>query len=104
LLYQYIIFLNVSVADPGGLFRIRIFPSWIPDPGSKRFQIRIKEFEYFSPKTDYKFSEKLFGMVIPGPGSGFFFPIQDAGVTKAPVPGSGCATLMLEEVGGWGVA
>ncbi len=31
-----------SVADPGCLSRIRIFPSRILDPGSKRFRIRTK--------------------------------------------------------------
>ncbi len=58
--------LKTSVAEPGCLSRIRIFPSWIPDPWSKRFRIhgqkdsgsrigskrsririRIKEFKYF---------------------------------------------------------
>jgi hypothetical protein len=39
--------LTCSVADPGCLSRIRIFPSRIPDPESKRFRIRvrIKEFK-----------------------------------------------------------
>jgi len=36
-----------SVADPLCLSRIRIFPSRIPDTGSKRFRIRIKVFKYF---------------------------------------------------------
>ncbi len=35
---------QISVADPGS--RIRIF--YIPDPGSTRFQIFIKEFKYLS--------------------------------------------------------
>ncbi len=30
---------KISVADPGCLSRIRILPSRIPDPGSKRFRI-----------------------------------------------------------------
>ena len=39
-------YLVTIVADPG-LSRIQIFPLRIPDPGSKRFRIRIKEFKYF---------------------------------------------------------
>jgi hypothetical protein len=43
--------ISISVADPGCLSRVRIFT--IPDPGSKRFRIRIciKEFKYFNPKN-----------------------------------------------------
>ncbi len=37
----------VSVADPGCLSRIRIFPSRIQGPKDSGSRIRIKEFKYF---------------------------------------------------------
>ncbi len=41
----------ISVADPGGLSRIRLFPSRIPDPNffHPGARILIKEFKYFNP-------------------------------------------------------
>jgi hypothetical protein len=47
-----------SVADPGCLSRIRLFP--IPDPGSELTpsRIRIKEFVYFNPKKWFLSSRK----------------------------------------------
>ncbi len=38
---------NFSVADMGCFYKIRIFPSRIPNSGSKRFRIRFKELKYF---------------------------------------------------------
>ncbi len=76
------------VADPGCLFRI-------PDPGSKRFRIRIKEFKYFNPKRPRKYDPGCSSRIrIPDPDL-FFYPsrIPDPGVKKAPDPGSGSATL-----------
>jgi hypothetical protein len=50
-----------SVADPGCLYRIRIFTSRIQGQKYSGFliRIRIKEFEYFNPKNP--------GMNIPDP-------------------------------------
>jgi hypothetical protein len=49
-----------SVADPGCLSRIRLFPS----------RIRIKEFKYFNTKKWSKLYELLYGLFIPDPVSG----------------------------------
>jgi hypothetical protein len=66
---------------PGCLSRRRLFPSQIPYPGSRvayipnpgsGIRICIKDFYYFNPKTDTKFSKIRSGMFIPDPGSGFF--------------------------------
>jgi hypothetical protein len=70
-----------SVADPGCLSRIRIFPSWIQgrkDSGS-RIRIRINEFKYFNPKLflgsrkyDPECSSRIHILIfipIPDPGS-----------------------------------
>jgi len=49
---------------------------FIPEPGLKRFRIRIKEFKYFYPQ----FSKIRSEMFIPDPGSGFFaIPDPDLG-------------------------
>ncbi len=68
-----------------------LFPDpnfFIPDPGSNRFQTRIK--------TVSKLWEKLSGMLIPDLGDPDFFPSR-IGIQgkKAPDPGSGSATLDL---------
>ncbi len=79
----------------------KIFPSRIPDPGSKRTRIRIhiKEFEYFKPKTLFLNSRKYdpgcsSRIQIPDPDL-WFSSIPDPGVKKAPDPGSGSATLVV---------
>jgi hypothetical protein len=69
------------------LFRIPESNFSIPDPGSKRFLIRIciKEFEVFlALDTVFKLSEKFSGMFIPGPD--FFHPGSRG--QKAPDRGS----------------
>ncbi len=60
-----------GVADPGFLSRIRIFPSRIPDPGSKRFQIpdahpHQRLLSIFNPEQCFS----ALGMFIPDPASG----------------------------------
>ncbi len=62
---------NTSVADPGCLSLIRIFPSRIPDPGRKdsRSRIRIRILIFYP------------------------FRIQGSKRHRIPVPGSGSATL-----------
>ncbi len=67
---------------PGSqLSRIRIFPSWIPDPnfsildpGSKffLFRSRIKELKYFNPKNCFEALGNMIRDVHPGSGSRFF--------------------------------
>jgi hypothetical protein len=49
--------------------RIWIFPSWIPDSGSKKFRIPDSDphQRIFNPKTDSKLPEKLSWMFIPDP-------------------------------------
>ncbi len=59
------------IPGPGSeFFRFRI-----PDPGSKRFWIRIKKFQYFNPKNCSKLSEIWSGCStqIPHPRSGSLF-------------------------------
>jgi hypothetical protein len=77
-----------SVADPGCLSRIRLFPS----------RILINEFKYY-PKKWFLSSRKY----DPGCSSWIpdadFLPIPDPGVKKAPDPGSGSATLQVRIVG-----
>jgi hypothetical protein len=63
-----------------------IFPSAIPNPGSKRGPdpgSASKSFDISALKTVSKLSEKLTGMFTPDPD---FFFIQDPGVKKAPDP------------------
>jgi hypothetical protein len=85
-----------DVADPGCLFRIRIFLSRIRDPESKRFRIRIKEFRLNKDdETVSKLSEKLSGMFIPFLYSDFSpSRIQEK---KTPDPGSGSTTLVTNK-------
>jgi hypothetical protein len=45
--WTFLTVLRIRDVYPGSEF----FPSRIPDPGSKRFPIRIKEFKYFNPKN-----------------------------------------------------
>ncbi len=61
-----------SVADPGCLSRIRIFPSRIRGQKDSGSRIRIKEFKYFNPKNCFKASENMIWDVHPGSGSWFF--------------------------------
>jgi hypothetical protein len=81
------------VADPGCLFRIRDSNFYIPDPGSKRFRIRIKEHKYFKPKKLSPSSRKYRSSRIR-----IFFPswISDTDTgsrgKKASDPGSGSTT------------
>ncbi len=58
-------YLTISVADPGCLSRIHIFPSRIQ--GQKGFRIRIKEFKYFNPKNCSQALGNMIRMVIPDP-------------------------------------
>jgi hypothetical protein len=83
-----IVVLPVSVADPGCLSRIRIFPPRIPD-----LPQRILVFYYNSKKMVSKLSEIWSGLLIPDPD---FLPNPDPGsaVKKTPDPGSGSATLV----------
>jgi hypothetical protein len=73
--------LAISAADPGCLYRIRIFSY----PGSR---IRLKEFKYFNPKKWFLSTQKY----DPGFSSQIqiliFYPsrILDPGVKKAPDP------------------
>jgi hypothetical protein len=81
------------------------FPSAFRDPGSEFFhpgsRIRIKEFKYFNPKKWFLSSRKY----DPGCSSRIririltFYPspIPDPGVKKAPDPGSGSATLAVNQ-------
>jgi hypothetical protein len=70
----------LGVADPRCLSRNRIFPSRIPDPGSKRFSYPHQKFKYlFNPKIVSKLSEIWF---IPDPEL-YFLPIPYPGVKKA---------------------
>jgi hypothetical protein len=75
--------LRIRDVYPG--FRIPLFPSRIPDPGSELSpsRIRIKEFKYFNPKKSKKWflSSRKYD---PGCSS----RIPDPGVEKAPDPGS----------------
>jgi hypothetical protein len=81
-----IIVLN-SVADPGFLSRIRIFP--ISDPGfeSENLSILTQKLFLSSRKYDLGCSSRIL----------IFYPsrIPDPGVKKTPDPGSGSATLIL---------
>ncbi len=68
---------GISVADPGCLFLIPDPIFFIPDPGSKRYRIRIriKEFKYFKPKKLFLSSRKYDSgcssriRIFPHPGS-----------------------------------
>ncbi len=87
--------LMASVADPGCLSRMRIFS--IPDPGSKKFRIRIKEFIYLTQKIVSKLFGNMSRVVHPGSGTWFFLSMPDPGSRgqKAPDHGSGPATLLI---------
>ncbi len=94
---------STSVADPGCLSRIQIFPSRIKVQnvsGSASKNISI-----FNPKNVSKVSEiwSRCSSRIPDPGFGswFFYPSRtpDPEVKKAPDPGSGSATLFPTIVG-----
>ncbi len=73
-------YLRIWNVYPGS--QIRIFPSRIPDPGSKRFRIQgqkdpgsgcaSKNLRILTPKTVSKLSEKWSVMLIPDPV--FFHP------------------------------
>ncbi len=85
-----------GVADPGCLSRtrIRIFPTRIQgqkDSGS-RVRFRIKHLSIFKPKKLSLSSRKY------DPGCSSRNPEPDTGVKKAPDPGSGSATLLLNVV------
>jgi hypothetical protein len=60
---------GINIPDPN-------FPN--PDPGSR---ICIKEFKYFIPKNWFP----------------YFLPFPDPGVKKAPDPGSGTTTLIVQK-------
>ncbi len=63
--HEALAYLISSVVELGCLSGIRIFPSRIPNPGSKgfRFRIRIKEFKYFGANTISKLYEKCSKML-----------------------------------------
>jgi hypothetical protein len=72
---------------------------FIPDPGSKRFRILIKEFKYFFTPKNCCYA---LGNVIrdvhhhpdPGPDPDLdFLPIPDPGLKKTPDPGFKSARL-----------
>jgi hypothetical protein len=76
-----------SVADPGCLSLIRIFPFRIPDPGSKRFRIsdpdphhRIQVF--LTQKTGSKLSKKMIWNIHPGSRIRIFSPSRILGSKK----------------------
>jgi hypothetical protein len=74
---------NCSVADPGCLYRIRIF--FIPPSASKNLHILTQ-----------KIVSRLF---IPDPDQDpGFLPTQDSRVKKAPDPGSGSTTLVCYQL------
>ncbi len=79
-----------SVADPGCLSRIWIFP--IPDPDSNVFhpgsRIRNKEFKYFNLNNFSKLSEIWSGLFIPDPDHNFFKFIPNPGSRGQ--KGTGC--------------
>ncbi len=87
-------FFFLRIADPGCLFRIRIFPSRIPDPGSQRHRIPEpdpqQKFKYFLSKTiDTKRSKVWSRMFMPDPETGLFpFRIPDPGIKNTTEPGS----------------
>ncbi len=67
-----------------------------PDPWLTRSRIRIKEFEFYSPKILFLSSRKNelgYSSLILDPDPNFF-PIPDTGVRKALDPGSGFVTLL----------
>jgi len=82
--------LLTSFGDPGFLSRIRIFS--IPDPHQKTYVFQPKKWFLSSRKNDP-------GLFIPDSNPDFI-PIPDAGVKKAPDPGSGSATLRYKMVVG----
>ncbi len=67
---------GMFIPDRGSEF----FPSWIPDPGSKRFLVPHphKWMKYFDPKNCSKLLEMWFKMLIPYPwfGSWWFFYLE----------------------------
>ncbi len=86
-------FIRRSVADPGCLFWIRIFPSRIQ--GQKNSGSGSGNVSIFNPKIVSKLSEMWSGIFILDSESRILIsiPIPDSGVKKAPVPGSGSTTL-----------
>jgi hypothetical protein len=105
--------LKCSVADPGCLSRIRIFPFRIPDqnfsipdPGFRVKQFRdpgsaSKNLSIFNSKTVSKLSQKLARMFIAVPDPDFVqsrIRIPDPGVKKHRIPdiGSGSAKNSTE--------
>ncbi len=99
------------VADPGCLSRIRMFLSWIPDPGS-----RVKKIPdpwsasknlitvFFTRKFFSKLSEIWSGM-FPNPDLDFFYPsrnqIQGSKRHRIPDPGYGSASMLALPAGLW---
>jgi hypothetical protein len=84
--------IGISVTNPKCLFLIPDPIFFIPDPGSKRYRIRIriKEFKYFKHKK-LLLSFRKYDIHT---GFGFFpIPDPDPGVKKAPALGSGSTTL-----------
>jgi hypothetical protein len=80
------------IPDPGYEF---FYPG--ADPRSKRFRIPEPDphqriYVFLALKTVSKLSEKLSGMFIPDPRSGFFYHPRSM-VKITPDPGSGSATL-----------
>jgi hypothetical protein len=82
---------TVRVADSGCLSRIPDPNFFIPDPGSKRLRIRIKEFKYFLPKNCFQALGHILDPDLD------FLTIPDPGVKKATDPGSG--TLDMTFIG-----
>ncbi len=101
-------FVQISVADPGCLSRIRLFS--IPDPGSELSpsRILIKEFKYFIPKKSKKNGfqalKNMIRVVHPGSRirmltfSQLGFRIQGSKRHPIPDPGSGSTTLVQTHI------
>jgi hypothetical protein len=96
------------VGYPSAVLRIRDVLSRItdpnfsiPDPGSKRFRIRTKNFSIYTQKNFLPNSPNMIRYVHPGSGSRIwiliFYPsrIPDPGVKQAPHPGSGSGSATL---------
>ncbi len=60
------VFFMYSVADPGCLSRLRIFPSRIQGQKDSGSRIHIKEFKYFNPKKLFASSRNMIRDVHPG--------------------------------------
>jgi hypothetical protein len=94
-----------SVADPGCLFRIRIFPSRIPDPRSKRSGSASKYSSIFYPKNCFQALRNMIRGVHSESGSWFFTHPR----SRIQGTGSGSATLVIfikkisSTVGNWSV-